>query len=56
MYMALYRLIDGEDGIEELNQWLRNVQVSMTGAEKLGGKLEDLVNLHIYVRTTILTG
>ena len=27
MYLALFRLIDGEKGIEELEPWLRNVQV-----------------------------
>lgn len=27
MYLALFRLCDGEAGIEELEQWLRNVQV-----------------------------
>ena len=27
MYLALFRLTDGEKGIDELEQWLRNVQV-----------------------------
>ena len=29
MYLALFRLTDGEEGIEELEQWLRIVQVRM---------------------------
>ena len=27
MYLALYRLTDGEEGIEELEKWLTSVQV-----------------------------
>jgi hypothetical protein len=31
MYLALFRLTDGEEGIEELEQWLRSVQVWRKG-------------------------
>lgn len=29
MYLALFRLTDGEEGIEELDHWLRSVQVRL---------------------------
>ena len=29
IYLALFRMIDGEEGINELEPWLRNVQVNM---------------------------
>ena len=28
MYLALFRLIDGEKGIDELDKWLKSVKVS----------------------------
>ncbi len=40
MYMALYRLKDGEAGIDELDQWLRNVQVS-SGKKYAAGFLSN---------------
>ena len=29
LYLAVFRLTDGPSGVDELDPWLRNVQVSM---------------------------
>ena len=36
MYLALFRLIDGEKGIDELEPWLRSVQVVLYKKYDLG--------------------